>query len=71
MKARVNGVEVEGTPEEITGLIGIKIVDLRSQEYAESYRLADEAMKEVERIANAPCKKCPHRGEGCNPQFCL
>lgn len=71
MKVRVNGVEVEGTLEEITGLNGIKIIDLRSQEYAEGYRLADEAMKEVERIANTPCEKCSHQGEGCNPQFCL
>lgn len=62
MKAKVNGAEVEGTPEEIAKFLGVK----NNPRPAINYD--DISVKhEQENI----CKGCPHQGEGCNPQFCL
>ena len=57
MKAKVNGVEVEGTPEEIAKLLGIAIKDPDSiVSTSDSFDYIPEA-----------CKCCPNYGKGpCN-----
>ena len=60
MKAKVNGVEVEGTPEEIAKLLGINFDDSKHAiANSNTYGTLEK------------CNNCPHNGEGCNPQFCL
>lgn len=51
MKAKVNGVEVEGTPEEIVKLMGITIKDATTTSCLFDY------------IPEA-CKCCPNYGKG-------
>ena len=62
MKAKVNGVEVEGTPEEIAKLLEVKYIHPLAIDYD------DISVKHKQKDI---CKGCPHQGEGCNPQFCL
>ena len=54
MKAKVNGVEVEGTPEEIAKLLGIAIKDSDAVvSTSDSFDYIPEA-----------CKRCPNYGKG-------
>ena len=54
MKAKVNGVEVEGTPEEIAKLLGIAIKDHDAiVSTSDSFDYIPEA-----------CKRCPNYGKG-------
>lgn len=74
MKAKINGVYVEGTFEEIWKMLGITVVGLRTDENRANI---EEELREGfasqanDIIQGSTCKSCPHQGEGCNPQFCL
>jgi len=74
MKAKIKGVYVEGTFEEIWKMLGITVVDLRTDENRENIEeeLREGFASQVNDITQgSTCKSCPHQGEGCNPQFCL
>ena len=62
MKANVNGIEFEGTPEEIAKFLEVKYNHGPVIDYD------DISVKHEEKDI---CMNCPHQGEGCNPQFCL
>lgn len=62
MKANVNGIEFEGTPEEIAKFLEVKRNHGPVIDYDDF--LVKHEQKDI-------CKGCPHQGEGCNPQFCL
>ena len=49
MKAKVNGVEVEGTPEEIARILGIQLSPVRVIDYD---------------FIPDPCKNCPNYRKG-------
>lgn len=63
MKARVNGVEVEGTPEEIGKMLGFTVVDLRTSQDIDYQAIQDE----VDKIIHNSYVPCP---PGYNPGFC-
>ena len=62
MKAKVNGAEIEGTPEEIAKFIGVKYNPRPENNY--DFISVKHKQEDI-------CNGCPHQGEGCNPQFCL
>lgn len=74
MKAKIKGVEVRGTFEEIWKMLGITVVDLRTDENRANIEeeLREGFVSQVNDITQgSTCKSCQHQGEGCNPQFCL
>lgn len=50
MKAKVNGVEVEGTPEEIGKMLGFTVVDLRTHQDIDCQAMYQAIQEEVDRI---------------------
>lgn len=74
MKAKIKGVYVEGTMEEIWKMLGITVVDLRTDKNLVNI---EEELREGftsqanDIIRRSVCDGCTHHGEGCNPQFCL
>lgn len=62
MKANVNGIEFEGTPEEIAKFLEVKYNHGPAIDYDDF--LVKHEQEDI-------CKGCPHQGEGCNPQRCL
>lgn len=74
MKAKINGVEVEGTVEEIGKMLGFTVVDLTDKNSTNIEKeLREGFVSQVNDIIrhNSICKGCPHQGEGCNPQLCF
>lgn len=74
MKAKIKGVEVEGTVEEIGKMLGFTMVDLTDKNSTNIEKeLREGFVSQVNDIIrrNSICNGCPHQGEGCNPQLCL
>lgn len=70
MKAKVNGAEIEGSPEEIAKFLGVKYNPRPTINYDDISIKHKQKNKKPNNELDI-CKDCPHQGEGCNPQFCL
>ena len=67
MKTKINGVEIEGTPEEIGKMLGFTVVDLSTHEDIDCQAIYLDIQEEVDRIMNNSYVPCP---PGYNPGFC-
>ncbi len=70
MKANVNGIEFEGTPEEIAKFLEVKYNHGPVIDYDDFLVKHEQKIKKPNDELDI-CKGCPRQGKGCDPQRCL